>query len=262
LSQFLIGLLLGVLISSLAHIVGALTFSGALVATIIGALTFGIGGIKPASLLLLFFASSSVLSRMRARKAQEFDAIQAKGGRRDPGQVLANGVFPTALAVLFGVSGDISWLVALTGALAASNADTWSTELGMLARRPPRLITTGRIVERGISGGVTPEGTLAALTGAGLIGFTAGTMTGEWTAFLAALLGGTAGALFDSLLGATVQAMYYCPVCAHETERHAVHSCGSTTHQVRGWRWLNNDVVNLFASGLGAVSTLLIWRLF
>jgi uncharacterized protein (TIGR00297 family) len=192
---------------------------------------------------------------------QEIDPIQAKGGRRDPGQVLANGVIPTALAVLLGISGDLSWLVALTGALAASNADTWSTELGMLARRPPRLITTGKTVEPGVSGGITPEGTLAAAAGAGLIGFTAGTMMGEWITSFSALIGGFVGALFDSLLGATAQAMYHCPVCAHETERHPVHTCGSATNPIRGWRWLNNDVVNLLASGLGALCTLLLWEL-
>jgi uncharacterized membrane protein len=233
-SQLLIGLILGISIGSVAYIVGALTSSGALVAAIIGGLTFGYGGIIPTILLILFFTTSSALSRLRAQNKPGLDAIPAKSGRRDPGQ----------------------------GALAASNADTWSTELGMLARRPPRLITTGKVVEPGVSGGVTQEGTLAGAAGAGLIGFTAGILTGEWMASLAVLAGGFAGALFDSLLGATVQAMYYCPACTLVTERHPIHNCGSATRHLRGWRWLNNDVVNFFASGLGAISTLLLWRWF
>ena len=36
---------------------------------------------------------------------------------------------------------------------------------------------------------------------------------------------GLLGALFDSLLGATVQAIYYCPACEKETERHLIHLC-------------------------------------
>jgi uncharacterized protein (TIGR00297 family) len=167
-SQLLIGLILGISIGSVAYIVGALTSSGALVAVIIGGLTFGYGGIIPAILLILFFTTSSALSRLRAQNKPGLDVIPAKSGRRDQGQVLANGGLPAALAVLYGVYGNLSWLVALTGALAASNADTWSTELGMLARRPPRLITTGKVVEPGVSGGVTPEGTVAAAAGAGL----------------------------------------------------------------------------------------------
>ena len=60
-----------------------------------------------------------------------------------------------------------------------------------------------------------------------------------------------AGSLFDSLLGATTQAIYHCPTCRKETER-TLHSCGASTRLVRGWRWLNNDMVNLISSLVGA----------
>ena len=69
---------------------------------------------------------------------------------------------------------------------------------------------------------------------------------------LAATGGGVAGSAFDSLLGATVQAIYWCDTCAKETERQ-VHRCGARTRQVRGWRWLGNDLVNFFASAVGAL---------
>ena len=41
-------------------------------------------------------------------------------------------------------------------------------------------------------------------------------------------IAGLGGALFDSVLGATVQATYYCDACRKETER-PVHSCGRET---------------------------------
>jgi len=54
------------------------------------------------------------------------------------------------------------------------------------------------------------------------------------------------------LLGASVQAIYFCPTCAKETEKQ-LHGCGTPTRHVRGWRWLSNDMVNFVSSLLGAL---------
>ncbi|WP_036586443.1 DUF92 domain-containing protein, partial [Paenibacillus darwinianus] len=62
----------------------------------------------------------------------------------------------------------------------------------------------------------------------------------------AATVAGLAGAFADSVLGATVQAMYRCRVCGSETER-AAH-CGPPAELVRGLRMMTNDLVNLCAS--------------
>ena len=72
---------------------------------------------------------------------------------------------------------------------------------------------------------------------------------------------GFGGALFDSLLGATVQGIYRCPSCEKETERYPQHTCGDTTVHIRGWRWLNNDLVNFAASVFGAVVAYIGWSL-
>jgi uncharacterized membrane protein len=61
------------------------------------------------------------------------------------------------------------------------------------------------------------------------------------------------GSFFDSFLGATVQAIYFCPHCEKETEKHPLHTCGTPTRRVRGLRWLNNDLVNTFCALAGAV---------
>ena len=146
--------------------------------------------------------------------------------------------------------------------MAAVNADTWATELGVLSPSPPRLITTGRTVPVGTSGGVSPLGISASLAGALLIGLLAlifeglapGGVPSPFARWLpvAASLGGLAGSLFDSLLGATVQGIYYCEACGKETESR-VHRCGATTRQVRGWRRLDNDGVNFLSSVVGSV---------
>ena len=218
---------------------------------------------------MTFFVTGSALSRFKVRaKSRRGVLAQAKGGRRDAGQVLANGGAAALALALPGRRGQALFL----GALATAAADTWATELGLLARRRPRLITSGHPVAPGTSGGVTPEGTLASLAGALTTGAAlrrnglaaavacsarrpatppAGPSAGpsSWPA-----VAGTAGAGVDSLLGATVQGVYWCPTCAEPAET-AVHArCGRPAGLVRGRRWIDNDVVNVLATATGALT--------
>lgn len=262
---FVAGLALAALVSLAAYRLGALNSNGAWAAFLTGGLVFGLGGIGWAVLLLVFFISSSALSRAFSRRKAGVSEKFAKGSRRDWGQVFANGGLGGLLAIAHALYPAASWpWLAFAGAMAAVNADTWATELGVLSASPPRLISTWKRVERGTSGGVSPLGSLAALAGAVLVGLAGIGFTpqgGRW-AFLAAVsIGGLAGSLFDSLLGATVQAIYYCPVCEKETERHPFHICGAQTVQVRGLSWLNNDVVNFACSLAGAGIAAFLWSL-
>jgi uncharacterized protein (TIGR00297 family) len=260
----LAGLALGVLIAWLAWRAKALSRSGALAAALTGGLIFGLGGLPWAVLLLAFFISSSLLSRLFARRKQALSEKFSKGSQRDWGQVTANGGLGALLAVAHALYPGQAWpWLAFIGAMAAVNADTWATELGVLNPTPPRLITNGKPVERGTSGAVSLGGSLAALAGAGLIALLAALFSGPATgaALLAGVLGGVSGSFFDSWLGATIQAIYWCPACNKETERHPLHTCGSETGHYRGWRWLDNDWVNGLASLAGALVALIIWRL-
>jgi len=63
---------------------------------------------------------------------------------------------------------------------------------------------------------------------------------------------GLVGSFLDSLLGATLQAMYFCPVCNKETERR-IHRCGTSTTFLRGWPWMDNDIVNFIATLWGGL---------
>jgi uncharacterized membrane protein len=72
----------------------------------------------------------------------------------------------------------------------------------------------------------------------------------------AAFVGGAAGALADTFVGALWQARRHCPHCDAATER-MVHTCGTTTLPAGGCAWLNNDAVNVVGSAVGAGVALL-----
>jgi len=255
--QLLIGFLLAIIVAIAAYRAHSLSRSGALAALLEGTIIFGLGGWQWAVILLIFFVSSSLLSRLFSKRKSKLNEKFDKGSQRDAGQVLANGGIAALFAGLHFFLPDALWpWLAFTASLAAVNADTWATELGVLNPTPPRLITTSKIVEKGTSGGISPGGTLAALAGAGLVAASAQLVRpvpGFLLLFSLTTLAGLLGALFDSYLGATVQAIYICPTCNKETERHPLHTCGTTTSLLRGFTWLNNDIVNIGCALTGAL---------
>lgn len=266
--NILIGFLLAVIIALAAWRAGSLNPQGAIAAALLGAIIFGLGGWGWAILLLGFFISSSALSRLFRKRKMVLDEKFSKGSRRDAGQVLANGGIAGLFVLLHALFPTASWpWLGFAGALAAANADTWATELGVLSRAAPRLITTGRVVERGTSGGISLAGTAAAAGGALFIAilgvacwqgqvFSLAPHPIAWLAGVT--LAGLLGSLADSLLGATVQAIYWCPGCQKETERSPLHTCGAPTRLLRGWPWLDNDWVNGVCTVVGGVVALML----
>jgi uncharacterized protein (TIGR00297 family) len=242
-----IGALAAAAISYIAYRVGALTGGGALAAFVVGTATYATLGRPGAAVLLAFFVTSvalSLLGRARKRRLQTIE----KQGARDASQVLANGGVAT-ICVLLALFGDPRFVAAFAGAFAAATADTWGTEVGTLSGRIPRSILTFRPVAAGLSGGVTLAGSAAELAGAGLIGWVAALthLASAWPV----LVGGIAGALLDSVLGASLQALRWCPQCRHACENEP-HHCGANTTVIRGAAWITNDVVNALATLCGA----------
>jgi uncharacterized protein (TIGR00297 family) len=250
--QLLLGMLLAALAAGGAYLLGWLDLSGAFAAFGVGVIVFGLGGLAWSLVLLTFFASSSLLSKLFKDHKEETEKYSAKGARRDAAQVLANGGLASlfVLLSLFTRSDGLAWC-GFAAALAAANADTWATEIGALSRVAPALITTGQPVAKGVSGGISRLGTWGSVAGAVLVALVAwlawpwvGNERSLWAA-LAIAFAGVVGSLVDSFLGATLQGVYYCPQCAIETEKFPWHTCGTETVHRRGWRWLNNDWVNL-----------------
>jgi len=234
----------------------ALSTSGAFAGTVVGAIALAAGW-SWGLLLVAHFISASALSKFgETRKAQRVGAVVEKGDRRDAKQVLANGGVYALAAIAYSLTQTNSWHAVGIGALAASAADTWATEIGTLFGPNPRSIISGERVPPGTSGGVSRIGTIGSFGGALFIA--AGASIARWpVSFTAVALGGLAGAMADSLLGATLQTRRWCDACAKPTER-PVHSCGNPTRRTGGLRGFDNDAVNAVSSGFGALVTLLL----
>jgi uncharacterized membrane protein len=103
---------------------------------------------------------------------------------------------------------------------------------------------------------VSIAGSLAMIAGAAFIGGMA-----IWldltSDFFIVLVAGVAGAIADSLLGATLQERRWCAACDRGSEQR-MHNCGSSTRLVGGREWMDNDMVNLIATFVGAAVAVLL----
>ncbi len=200
-----------------------LTSSGAIAALVIGSIILLGTGLTGGILLTLFFVTGSLLTFGRSHPTQS--------GGRTAMQVAANSAWAAVGATAVALGFTVGWPI-MIGSLAAAQADTWATEIGSRSRRDPRLITTGQTVTPGTSGGVTWLGSSGGAFGAASMGLAARLLDQPWPVAVAAVVGGVAGMLADSMAGA-----------AHR-ERARLES---------GESQLSNDVVNVIGSGVGAL---------
>ena len=211
--RLLSGLLFSSGIGLTAYRRKSLDKSGVLGSIISGTSIVGMGGWSWGLSLVYFFVSSSLLSSFRvSEKAIVASDKFSKGSRRDLSQVVANGGLATFFAyVLVSLDQKLARRRAKSGfigALATATADTWATELGTLSTTPPLLITSGKPVAPGTSGGITLLGIAASALGATSLGFLLWAvesfrMSSARTPLLA-LFSGTAGSCTDSVMGATI----------------------------------------------------------
>ncbi|KAL8934969.1 MAG: hypothetical protein Q9211_004951 [Gyalolechia sp. 1 TL-2023] len=173
----------------------SLTPAGIVVAT----LTATVHAIHPWSvfyaLLVVFFLAGTSVTKVKhhVKASLTLSSLGSSGGEgpRTHIQVLANSLVASVLILLHyrqllarDKSGDASrgcWpygedllVVGIVSNYAAVAADTFSSELGILSKRRPRLLTSWnfRQVPPGTNGGITLWGTMAGFLGASTIALT------------------------------------------------------------------------------------------
>lgn len=256
-SDIVVGSMLTIILSYLAYRLKALDRSGALASIVIGiVILVGSGSWSWLILIIIFFATASIFTRYKYAYKRTLGAAEAKGGARSWINAASNGGAAALFAVAeFAFGGDV-FAAAFLGVVATAASDTLATEVGLLSRVKPRLITNLRLqVEPGTSGGVTALGTAMAVVGALIIGLAAsmlGFFGGSVSKVIAvATIGGTLGSIGDSLLGALLQEKYRCVVCSKVIEKPAHH--GSKALFISGIRGLDNNLVNLTSTFIGGI---------
>lgn len=249
LTEFTIAVLCALVVSLAARRMKALTSSGAVAAFVVGGCIFAFGGIEAAIILIAFFVSGSLLSKLNPHSNE-------KSGR-DYRQVLSNGTAPvigvllTALTPIVREQATVFFLASL----ATATADTWATEIGMRFGTRVYNIFSFRPMQKGLSGGVSIIGVLASVAGAMFIALLP--LLPFWQGekmcglvlikiFPVVTLAGFVGAIIDSLLGATIQAKY-------EKDGLYIEESLSGSRRVSGISFVDNNLVNLISTLWGGL---------
>ena len=228
----------------------SLTSSGLLVATLTAVLHALHPSSVPFTLLGTFFLAGTTATKIK-HDVKATLTVSSSGnsggeGPRTSIQVLANSGMASLLVLLhtwrYGLDQRTSCfgedevadilLLGIVSNYAAVAADTFSSELGILSKSPPVLITSLKTVPKGTNGGVSIAGLLAGVLGSAIIAIAAALLlpfcgqhnsvldktkqiTGQQAAWstqekvllmVAITIWGTFGSLLDSLLGALLQA--------------------------------------------------------
>jgi len=266
----------------------SLNISGCIAAIFVGYAAFACS-YRCGLLLILFYYSSSKLTKWREEFKARFEENYAVGGQRNWMQVFASSILATAVGIAFyllcGEDQHISfgapvdptdnlaffgltinrstlaaylWVVYIAHYCTA-NADTWASELGVLSKTEPRLVTTLflRRVPRGTNGGMSTLGTVASGAGGLFIGVIfyvcsffsmvgGPAVAAQYPVLVYSLLCGLLGSLVDSLMGATVQATYY----SRERQcivKHGAHARDGSIVRICGVDLLSNEAVNFWS---------------
>jgi len=165
---------------------------GIIFADLVGIITYYRAGLTAFIALALFYIVAETATNFSRKDTNKHE-------QRTSANILGNSG-AAVIALLFGQ------VTPFFGAISAALSDTVSSEIGMLSKKKPVLITNFKKVETGTDGAITLLGTLAGLGAAIIIG-------GYYFFFVQSSLeiagiliaAGFTGSIVDSLLGATLE---------------------------------------------------------
>ncbi len=187
---------------------GTVSVAGAVGGAVVGVAVGVFTGLAGWVLLFASFFAATASSRLGLKRKTVLGIAEAHGGRRGPGNAIANCGLAALIGVLVVASphGDLA-LLAFAAALTAGASDTVASEVGKAWGRRTRLVTTGAPVRPGTPGAVSLEGTAAGLLAAFVLAaLAAGLGVIHGHELWCVVVGATVGSIVESALGATLEA--------------------------------------------------------
>jgi uncharacterized protein (TIGR00297 family) len=206
-SRLALALALNGVVALAGYLARSVNAAGAIAGAAIGVTTYVCVGPSGWTLLLVTFAAATIASRAGLQRKIALGIAEDRGGRRGPGNAIANtGV--AAIAAVLALTGGFEGLarIAFAAALTAGGSDTIASEIGKAFGRRTVSITSFTRVPPGTSGALSLEGTIAGLAGAlGLAAVAAALGVVPAGAIATIVIAATAGSAVESWLGATLE---------------------------------------------------------
>ncbi|KAI3457602.1 hypothetical protein Pfo_014265 [Paulownia fortunei] len=239
-SAFLNNVLIFLLGSPL--LVSGLSLSGIAAAFLLGTLTWRAFGSSGFLLVATYFVIGTAATKVKMAQKEAQGVAEKRKGRRGPGSVIGSSAAGCVCALLsiYGIGGEALtrlWELGFVASFCTKLSDTVSSEIGKAYGKMTYLITTFKIVPRGTEGAVSIEGTFAGL--------------------LASILLASAGCLMGQIY---IPEAIIC-VIASQIANLGESIIGAALQEKEGFRWLNNDAVNVINISMGSILAVLMQQL-
>ncbi|XP_045801050.1 protein VTE6, chloroplastic [Trifolium pratense] len=219
-------------------LVTGLSFSGIVAAFLLGTLTWRAFGSSGFLLVATYFIIGTAATKVKMAQKMEQGIAEKKKGRRGPGSVIGSSAAGCICAFLtiFGVGGAAFsqlWRLGFVASFCTKLSDTVSSEIGKAYGKTTYLVTTFKVVPRGTEGAVSVEGSLAGILASVALAFVS-FLLGEVGSHevIICILASQFANLGESIIGAALQ-------------------------EKEGFRWLNNDLVNIINISMGSIIAVL-----
>lgn len=245
-TNFVIALCIFDTVFLLAYLLKVMTYYGALLGALTGACFYYFTGVYGLIFVLGLYIVLLVVHVIRKKK-QIKDDVTKKIGPKDVIQVLANGSISIIYLLLGQFLSEKMFIVMAFIIMLSGFADSIASDIGSMSKGQAFDLFKGKKTQMGLSGGITLLGTVSMILFTGVFAYLITLINGISYIYSFIIFGFVVFAqIVDTMLGSLFQAKYKCSDCGILLEKEIHHD--KPTILVSGFKWMNNDLVNLISS--------------